>query len=148
MNPGSSAAVKAYGRELLRPWKLFSFGAGMAWLIYGALNYGISDWNLGDSLIMGGLTYVCAPWSVHTILISARGRPRWWPFRIVLALFAAWAVVDGSYVLYNTLSHHGMYRFANFCASTPLYFLAGFLWLPRASLKELAVQLRAELRRS
>ena len=120
----------------------------MAWLIYGALNYGISDWNLGDSLIMGGLTYVCAPWSVRTIMLSARDRPSYWPLRITLALMVAWAVVDGSYLLYNSLTHHEMYRLANFYASTPLYFLAGFLWLPRASLKELAGQLRAELSRS
>lgn len=140
--------ARLYARELIRPWKLVTFGVGMAWLIYGALNYGISDWNLGDSLIMGGLTYVTAPSCVHVILLSARDRPHYWPFRILLALAVAWAVVDGSYLLYNSLSHHEMYRLANFYASTPLYFLAGFLWLPRASLKELATQLRRELRRS
>lgn len=137
-----------YARELIRPWKLVTFGVGMAWLIYGALNYGISDWNLGDSLIMGGLTYVTAPGCVRVILLSARDRPHYWPLRILLALAVAWAVVDGSYLLYNSLSHHEMYRLANFYASTPLYFLAGFLWLPRASLKELATQLRRELHRS
>jgi len=38
-------------RELFRPWKLFTFIGGMAWLIYGALNYGIAD-GRGISLLM------------------------------------------------------------------------------------------------
>ena len=148
METVNASEVRSYARELVRPWKLATFGVGMAWLIYGALNYGISDWNLGDSLIMGVLTYVTAPGCVRTLLLSVRDRPRGWSLRIILALAVAWAVVDGSYLLYNSLSHHEIYRLANFYASTPLYFLAGFLWLPRASLKELATQLRAELRRS
>ena len=37
--------------ELLRPWKLLSFTIGMAWLIYGALNYGISDWDVGIGIV-------------------------------------------------------------------------------------------------
>src|SRR5215469_16289332 len=132
MNPLAWDELKLQLREYLRPWKLVSFTIGMAWLVYGALNYGISDWNLGDSLVMGGLTYLSAPWSVRTLLLAVRDRPRGWPLHIVLALFVAWLVVDGSYVFYNSLTHHEMYRLANFYASTPLYFLAGFLWLQRA----------------
>lgn len=56
---------KAYFRELRRPWKLASLAIGMLWLMYGAVSYGISDWDVGISLIMGGLTYLCAPWSVR-----------------------------------------------------------------------------------
>jgi hypothetical protein len=47
--------VQKYLAELVRPWKLLSFGVGMIWLLYGARNYGISDWDVGISLIMGGL---------------------------------------------------------------------------------------------
>jgi hypothetical protein len=148
MDERTAAAIRAYLRELVRPWKLASFALGMAWLIYGALNYGISDWNMGDSLVMGSLTYLCASWSVRTLLLSARDRPRLWPLRSGLALLLAWAVVDGSYVLYNSLTHHQMYRLENLYASTPLYFLAGFLWSPRSSLQGLVSQLRAVLWRT
>ena len=34
-----------YWRELRRPWKLFSLGVGMGWLLYGALFYEIGDWD-------------------------------------------------------------------------------------------------------
>lgn len=44
--------------ELARSWKLSSFAIGMAWLLFGALTYGISDWDVGISLLMGGLTYL------------------------------------------------------------------------------------------
>ena len=47
-------------RELARPWKALSFAIGMAWLLYGALTYGIADWDVGISIAMGGLTYLLA----------------------------------------------------------------------------------------
>jgi len=47
---------RAYYFEMARPWKLFSFIVGMAWLLYGALNYGIADWDVGISILMGGFT--------------------------------------------------------------------------------------------
>src|SRR4030067_907545 len=86
---------RAYIAELARPWKLLSFAIGMGWLLFGALNYGISDWDVGISVGMGGLTYLCAPWSVGTILAAVRQRPPGWILRIVTALFMAWIVVDG-----------------------------------------------------
>jgi hypothetical protein len=63
---------RSYFRELRRPWKLATFGAGMSWLLYGASSYGISDWDVGISFIMGGLTYLCAPWTVHVLVNAAK----------------------------------------------------------------------------
>jgi hypothetical protein len=128
---------RAYARELLRPWKLFTLAVGLSWLLYGALNYGIGDWDVGDSLIMAGLTYLSAPWSLGVILTCVHRRPRYWPLWIAAALFVAWGVVDGSYVLYNSAVHHPMYRWANFYASSALYFLAGAIWLYKGSLEDL-----------
>jgi hypothetical protein len=68
---------RAYFSELDRPCKLASLAVGMEWLLFGAINYEISDWDVGISLIMGGLTYLCAPWSVGIILVSIRDRPRY-----------------------------------------------------------------------
>ena len=137
---------RAYLTELARPWKLLSFAVGMGWLIYGALNYGISDWDLGISLIMGGLTYLSAPWSVGTLLAAMRYRSRGWFLRIVMALFVAWVVVDGVYVLYHTIMGNEMYRIENFYASSALYFLGGSIWLYRGSLREFQANVRHALR--
>ncbi|WP_160172761.1 hypothetical protein [Methylomarinum vadi] len=48
---------KSYAKKLIRPWKISSFAIGMGWLLYGALNYEIADWDVGISLIMDGPTY-------------------------------------------------------------------------------------------
>lgn len=139
-------SVQRYVAELARPWKLLSFGVGMAWLLYGARNYGISDWDVGISLIMGGLTYLCAPWSVRVIMHCLRYRPRLWGPWIAVALFVAWIVVDGVYVLYHTALGNQMFRLENFYASSALYFLAGAIWLYSGSLRELLANVRALIR--
>ena len=115
----------------------------MALLLYGALVYQISDWDVGVTLLMGTLTYLSAPWCVRTLLISLRDRPRGWPLQVLAALFVAWSVVDGDYTAYHTALGHQMFRRENALASTPLYFLAGFAWLYRGSLRELLAELRA-----
>jgi len=132
----------AYMAELVRPWKLISFAIGSGWLLFGALNYGISDWDVGISLIMGGLTYLSAPWSVGTLLTAVRYRPRNWILRIALALVAAWIVVDGVYYLYHRTMGNQMLRRENFYASSALYFLAGSIWLYRGSLREFFANVR------
>jgi hypothetical protein len=132
-----------YLAELVRPWKLFSFGVGMVWLLYGARYYGISDWDVGISLIMGGLTYLCAPWSVRVTLHCLRYRPRFWVLWIISALFVAWFVVDGVYVFYHTAVGNQMLRLENFYASSALYFLAGAIWLYSGSLRDFLSNVRA-----
>ena len=133
-------------RELIRPWKLCAFAIGMAWLMFGALNYGIADWDVGISVLMGILTYLFAPWSVRTILIGIRYRPRYWMPKIGIALFVAWFVVDGVYVLYHTAMGNQMFRTENFYASSALYFLAGAVWLYYGSLRELLANVRSVVR--
>lgn len=117
--------------EYLRPWKLFSLACGLAWLIWGALTLDIADWDIGVSLIMAGLTYLCAPYSFLAIF-KYRG---WKP--VVLGLFFWWFAVDGSYMAYHLAVGNETYREANFYASTSLYFLCGAIWSPRMSLREM-----------
>jgi hypothetical protein len=128
---------KAYLRELYRPWKLLSFIIAMGLLLYGALNFDIADWDIGVTLIMGGLTYLMAPWSVHIILSAIRYRPHLWYLQIIAALAAGLFVVDWVYMLYHSLMENQTYRDANFNASAPLFFLAGTVGLFRGSLVEL-----------
>lgn len=132
--------------ELVRPWKLLSFGVGMAWLLYGASNYGISDWDVGISLIMGGFTYLCAPWTVRVTLHCLWFRPRFWVFWIASALFVAWFVVDGVYVLYHTAMGNKMFRLENFYASSTFYFLAGGIWFYSGSIRDFLSNVLALIR--
>ena len=133
---------KAYFQELIRPWKVLSFCIAMGWLLYGALNFNIVDWDVGVTIIMGGLTYLMAPWSVHIILSAIRYRPQYWYLQIAVALLASLFVVDWVYMLYHTLMGNQTLREANFYASMPLYFLAGTVWLYRGSLKALISNIR------
>lgn len=127
---------RIYFIELLRPWKLATFGIGMAWLLYGAINYGIADWDVGISLIMGGLTYVCAPWSVSMILNAVYRRTAGWILQVLAALVVAWLVVDSVYWVYHTAMGNRMFRLENLRTSSAMYFLAGALWLYRGSVRQ------------
>lgn len=134
--------------ELLRPWKLFTFAVAMALLLCGAVYYGIADWDVGITLIMGSLTYISAPWCFDTLLTALRRRPPGWPLRLVAALAMAWIVVDGVYVLYHTAMGNRMFREDNFHTSTPIYFMAGAFWLYRGTLRDLWSNLTRVLRRA
>ncbi len=115
--------------EWLRPWKLLSFAAGMAWLIWGALTLDIADWDIGVSVLMGGFTYLLAPWSAR-ILMHRRWR------MLPVALFSWWWCVDGVYMAWHLAVGNLMFRDANFFASTCLFWLCGFIWLPKAPLRQ------------
>ena len=117
-------------KEYLRLWKLITFLMGMSWLFWGAIYLEIPDWDIGVSILMAFLAYVTAPWSVR-VLLQRRYQS------IPVALFAWWFTVDGSYMLYHTLLGNETFRFANFYASSTLYWLCGFLWLHNGSLRDL-----------
>ncbi len=138
----------AYIAEMVRPWKLLSFAIGMAWLLFGAIDFGISDWDVGISVLMGGLTYLCAPWSVRVILVCLRDLPRYWPLWIIAALLVAFGVVDWVYAAYHTVMGNQMLRLENFYASSALYFLAGSIWLYRGSFYDFVANVRAAVRRA
>lgn len=133
---------RSYIAELKRPWKLASFSVGMAWLLYGALTYGISDWDVGISLLMGSLTYLTAPWSVRVILLSIKLRQQYWLLWIGIALAVALFVIDGEYYLYHSWLGNEMLRRENFYASSALYFLAGSIWLYRGSVMDFIKEIR------
>jgi len=121
---------------------LFSFCLAMSWLFYGALNYGIGDWDVGITILMGVLTYLMAPWSVYIILSAVRYRLGYWYLHIIAALIAGLFVVDWVYMLYHTIVGNQTYREANFYASAPLYFIAGSVWLYRGSLSDLVANIK------
>ena len=125
--------------EYLRPWKLVTLAIGIGILIVGANIERLPDWDTGISVVMGILTYFTAPWSVRVVI---ERRWRWLP----LALLYAWIAIDLSYFAWNW--HLGpeftdIVRQANMWPSTCLYFLCGFLWLYRGSLRDLAANVAA-----
>jgi hypothetical protein len=138
---------RAYFAELLRPWKLATFAIAMALLLYGAVEFGIGDWDVGVTLIMGTLTYATAPWVAQTFVRTVRERPRGWPFALLVALAVAWLVIDGVYLAWHLAVGNPIYREDNFRASTPIYFMAGLFWLHRGSVRQLVDDVRALRRR-
>ena len=131
-----------YWRELVRPWKLFTFCVAIALLLYGAVTYEIADWDVGITLIMGSLTYVTAPWSAATLIDAARHRSRGWLYRVAAALTMTWFVVDGAPWLYHTAVGNPMlFRGDNYVLFSLIYFMAGLFWLYRGTLKEFAANL-------
>lgn len=133
---------RQYLLELRRPWKLVTFGIGMSWLLYGAIYYDISDWDVGVSLIMGGLTYLCAPWSVYVLYHSLRYRQNGWLLHSAAAFLPALLAVDWVYWVYHTIAGNRMLRWENFKVSMALYFICGIVWCYRGSLKEIIAGLR------
>lgn len=133
---------RAYYRELLRPWKLTTFAIAMSWLLYGALTFEIGDWDVGVTLIMGGLTYLLAPWSVQLIITAVLERPRYASLHVIFAFVLAVFVVDWAYMGYHMLLDNPIYRDANFYASMPLFFMAGFVWLYRGPLSQMRQNIR------
>lgn len=135
---------REYFLELRRPWKILSFGVGMLWLLYGAVCYEISDWDVGISILMGGLTYLCAPWSVVTIYRAIRYRPYAWPVQVLFAFLPAMFAVDWVYWLYHSAAGNRMLRWENFKVSMALYFLCGIVWSYRGSLRDLLAVIRLQ----
>lgn len=122
--------MPAAWRELLRPWKLISFALGMTWLFWGALYLNILDWDLGVSVLMGGFTYLTAPFALRVL-----ARREWW--RWPEALFWTWFTVDGVYVVYFTSIQHPMLRAEQWPTSLCLYGLCGLIWMHEGPLSTL-----------
>ena len=104
--------------------------------------YDIPDWDIGISFIMGGFTYLCAPWSVVVIYRAIRFRPNRWPLFIAAAFVPAMFTVDWAYWLYHTVIGNQMLRWENFKVSMALYFMCGIVWSYRGSLRDFVSQFK------
>lgn len=89
--------------EWRRPWKLFSFTLGLGWLLWGALTFDISDWDVGVSLLMAGFTYLLAPAAARVLM---RRDWRQLPF----AVLAWWWSVDRVYMAWHPAVGNVIYR--------------------------------------
>ena len=114
----------------------------MILLLNGAAYFDIVDWDIGVTILMGSLTYITAPWSVHILFSAIRYRQKCWLFHVLVALLMGLFVVDWVYMLYHISVGNKTLRTANFYASAPLYYLAGTVWLYRGSLSDLIANIR------
>ena len=104
--------------------KNITFLIGLSWLIYGALNYGYPDWDIGVSLLMATATYFTA----DKVVMAIRKR-EWhrWP----TMLFYTWFAVDGTYLWYWTFKDRVVLlamRDAQWQFSLCLFLLCGVIW--------------------
>jgi hypothetical protein len=118
--------------EYLRPWKLVSLAAGIAFLVTGALWSGLPDWDVPISLIMALPAYLTAPCTLRVFL-----ERRW--IQLPLALLWTWLTVDGTYTIYWYFVDPEalVLRAANAGVSLALYGMCGLVWYPKASLREI-----------
>ena len=102
--------------------KNITFAIGLSWLLYGALTYGIQDWDVGVSLVMAGFTYATADWVVGVL---RRLEYKHW----LKAAFLTWFSVSGCYTAYFLLIGHRERMVADqWQASLCLYLLCGVIW--------------------
>jgi len=141
--PYSFLPGRGYLIERFRPWKLATLGVAMLWLLYGAHTYRIPDWDVGISVLMAGLTYLCAPWSAATLGNALRYRPPGCLLHVLAALLLALFIVDWVYWTYHMALGNQMYRLDNFKSSFALYFLGGTVWMYPGSVGDFIRNLRA-----
>ena len=102
--------------------KNITFALGLSWLLYGATNYEMRDWDVGVSLVMAACTYASADWAVGVLY---RLQFKQW-FK---AVFLTWFSVSASYTSYWLLMGHTEYMVpGQWKASLCMYLLAGVIW--------------------
>jgi len=117
--------------ELIRPWKLATFGVGLTLLILGAKLDIAPDWDYGVSIAMALTAYIAAPWVVRSL-----SRRRWW--RLPACVILSWWGVDGCYALYWSLRNPEILdqlRSAQWPTSACLFLMCGLAWMHAGPLK-------------
>ncbi|MBV8659321.1 MAG: hypothetical protein JO142_15980 [Burkholderiales bacterium] len=105
----------------LTKWKIGTFALGLGWLIWGAFYYQFTDWDVGVSILMAGVTFLTADWCIDVLM-----RRQW--RKLPLVIFFAWLAVDGVYVAWHTFAGNAMLRGDQWPTSLCLYLLCGFIW--------------------
>lgn len=124
------------------PLKQWTFLAGFAWLVYGALFFGYGDWDIPVSILMAGFTYFCADWCWN-----AWRNLEWrkWPATVL----ATWWCVDGVYWLYwSQVNPDAMFREGQWQMSLCLFLLCGVIWSRGDSAIKTVKAIYDDLRRS
>ena len=104
-------------------FKNVTFAMGLAWLLLGALTYGIKDWDVGVSLVMAGYTYITGEWVINSLLSKK-------PLRLIGAFLATFVGVQGSYVFYwSVIGKPENMVEGQWIPSLCLYLLISIVWV-------------------
>jgi hypothetical protein len=143
--------INAYAKELVRPWKLLTLSIAVGYYIWGAYYYRCPTWDVPVSLIMSVLTYVCAPWTVKSVLYLLQARPKHWQRSLIFCILVTYACASGSYELYNWW-HLGYYPpptyWVNLYYSTLMFIGAGLFWKFDGTFSQLLQTLWADVQTS
>jgi hypothetical protein len=128
---GRALSSGAYWRFLAQPWKLATFGVATAILSWiGWLGYD-PTWDIPETVIMGILTFVTAPYAVATFSRFAKGvdrNPSECLTAIVLTLFSASWSYDAYATLFLVPEYPVRMAMANLGISPIFYLLGGLMW--------------------
>ena len=144
-------SIRTYARELIRPWKVITLCAATGYYIWGAYYYRCPTWDVPVSLIMSGLTYVFAPWTVKSTLYAIQMRPKHWQRNLLVCAIITYACASGSYELYNWwhLGYHPPPTYwVNLYYSTLMFIGAGVFWKFDGTFSQLLTTLWADVRAS
>jgi hypothetical protein len=119
---------KDYWYFLLQPWKITTFIIATLGLIIIAPYTGDPTWDYVDALFMSILTFATAPWAIGVIYKAIKKTADLKELYVAICFWlfsASW-----SYDLYLLLrdGYYPMTWWANLCASSVLYILAGMFW--------------------
>lgn len=109
-------------REFTKPWKLITFGLGMAYLLWGSRYTPAPDWDVPTCLIMGGATYLFHPWALRAKTID----------EFLLSVFLCWLCVDGLYSIYWSVQNPlvlQLMRGVQWRLSLVMYLAASLVWI-------------------
>ena len=102
--------------------KNLTLAIGLGWLLYGALFFNLTDWDVGVSLVMAFCTYFTAEYVVS--VIRRRIYKEW-----LKAAFLTWFSVQGSYAGYWLLVGQPERMVEGQCVtSLCLFLLCGIIW--------------------
>jgi len=102
-------------------FKNLTFLGGFAWLMYGAMNYGVSDWDVGVASLLAAYTYFSAEWTAGVFLDKK--------YKLFIPAILAVLGVEFLYMFYWTVQDKANVMIdAQFIPSICLYLLVGISW--------------------
>jgi hypothetical protein len=136
--------MRAYFRNLLRPWKFITFALGTAFFVWGAGYFDAPTWDVGVSWLMSILCYLLAPYAVDLGIVAVRGRGPHWRWKLTASAALVYFIASGSYEIYNTIrmGQHPITYWYNLGFSVPVTIIAGVVWRYDGSLRDLAADVR------
>ncbi|MBP9855519.1 MAG: hypothetical protein KBD53_11685 [Candidatus Omnitrophica bacterium] len=141
--------ITKYLRELLRPWKLITFGLALTYYIWGAFHYQLPTWDVPISIIMSSMTYIFAPWVVKSLIYICTERPHYSFGKIIVCVMVTYAAASGSYEVYHMtigMGYHPPTYWINLYYSTLIFLAAGIFWKFEGTFNELLILLKHSIR--